>query len=152
EFLVESVVDRRIVNGRTEYYLKWEGYPHSENSWEPAENLDCDDLIANYLESLKNAKKKEAKKRLSTIPDTIPSKAKKFLEDDTEEQIGFERGLEPWKILGATDSPGHLMFLMQWKGTNLADLVPAKLANIRCPQVVIQFYEEHVAWHMASPA
>ncbi|XP_016948856.1 chromobox protein homolog 3 [Drosophila biarmipes] len=154
EFSVERVEDKRTVNGRTEYYLKWKGYPRSENTWEPVENLDCPDLIANFEESLKN-NKKETKKRLSTssTPDSIRSKRKSFLEDDTEEQkklIGFERGLEPSKILGATDSSGHLMFLMKWKGSDHADLVPAKLANIRCPQVVIQFYEERLTWHTGS--
>ncbi|XP_016984725.1 chromobox protein homolog 3 [Drosophila rhopaloa] len=154
EFSVERVEDKRTVNGRTEYYLKWKGYPRSENTWEPVENLDCPDLIANFEESLKN-NKKETKKRLSTssTPDSIRSKRKSFLEDDTEEQkklIGFERGLEPSKILGATDSSGHLMFLMKWKGSDHADLVPAKLANMRCPQVVIQFYEERLTWHTGS--
>lgn len=154
EFSVERVEDKRTVNGRTEYYLKWKGYPRSENTWEPVENLDCPDLIANFEESLKN-NKKETKKRLSTssTPESIRSKRKSFMEDETEEQkklIGFERGLEPSKILGATDSSGHLMFLMKWKGSDHADLVPAKLANIRCPQVVIQFYEERLTWHTGS--
>lgn len=154
EFSVERVEDKRTVNGRTEYYLKWKGYPRSENTWEPVENLDCPDLIANFEESLKN-NKKETKKRLSTssTPESIRSKRKSFLEDDTEEQkklIGFERGLEASKILGATDSSGHLMFLMKWKGSDHADLVPAKLANTRCPQVVIQFYEERLTWHTGS--
>lgn len=43
--------------------------------------------------------------------------------------------MEPEKILGATDAGGELMFLIKWKNTNDADVVPAKVANVKCPQV-----------------
>lgn len=45
---VEEIIGRRIRDGKVSYLIKWENYPPSENSWEPAENLnDCDELIAN---------------------------------------------------------------------------------------------------------
>lgn len=59
----------------------------------------------------------------------------------------FDSGLEPEKIIGATDINGELAFLVQWKNSNKAMLIPSKLARQKCPQLVIDFYEQRLAWH-----
>ncbi|XP_029176865.1 THAP domain-containing protein 2-like [Nylanderia fulva] len=63
---------------------------------------------------------------------------------------GFTRGLEADKILGSADDNGELMYLMQWKGVDVVDMVSAKEANVNCPQIVIRFYEDRLAWHKAK--
>ncbi|XP_008254791.3 chromobox protein homolog 5 isoform X1 [Oryctolagus cuniculus] len=156
EYVVEKVLDRRVVKGQVEYLLKWKGFSEEHNTWEPEKNLDCPELISEFMKKYKKMKegennkpreKSESTKRKSNFSnsaDDIKSKKKRESNDIAR---GFERGLEPEKIIGATDSCGDLMFLMKWKDTDEADLVLAKEANVKCPQIVIAFYEERLTWH-----
>ncbi|ERE84426.1 putative chromobox protein [Cricetulus griseus] len=110
EYVVEKVLDRRMVKGQVEYLLKWKGFSDAESA---------SDQLEQELHMVQS----------------------------NDIARGFERGLEPEKIIGATDSCGDLMFLMKWKDTDEADLVLAKEANVKCPQIVIAFYEERLTWH-----
>lgn len=158
EFSVEKILDRRVVNGKVEYYLKWKGYTAEDNTWEPEENLDCPDLIQAF-EDARKKKEKDAKEessskkpgRKSTASDDSKAPAAKRKSTAAEDKkIGFDRGLEPEEILGATDHNGQLMFLMKWKDAANADLVPAKQANVKCPQIVIKFYESRLTWQTSE--
>merc|ERR1712039_837958 len=123
EYTVEKVIDKRIgKNGKIEYLLKWKGYGDEDNTWEPKENLDCEDLMKAFEDKRKaeQAKKKAAgEKRKSGVLDGKKKKS------DDDRPRGFDRGLDPERIIGATDSSGELMFL-------------------------IKFYEERLTWHTSS--
>lgn len=145
EFIVEKILDKRVRNGVVEYYLKWKGYGDGDNTWEPETHLECSQLINEYE---KKAKEKTTKERKETGKKTPKKQSLDNPEMKDENSLtGFDQGFEPEKILGATNASGTLKFLMQWKGSEVQELVPASQANVLCPQVVIKFYEERLNWN-----
>jgi len=67
EYEVENILDKRKRGGGTEYLIKWLGYDDpSQNTWEPEENLDCQDAIdefeENYEKNKKNSRRRKRKK------------------------------------------------------------------------------------------
>ncbi|XP_059618410.1 chromobox protein homolog 1-like isoform X2 [Phlebotomus argentipes] len=193
EYQVESIIDRRVKKGRVEYYIKWEGYSAEDNTWEPIDNLDCQELIEEFEASRPSSSKDDSKDSISSKPrksgkrkgiddesddESVTKKAKKIpaSSDDSDKEgeteakkekpeksktkkpkstdsdnhrakNGDTKELVPETILGATDINGPLMFLIKWKGTDKAELIPAKEANIKFPQAVIAFYEQRLIWH-----
>lgn len=169
EYVVEKILDKRVRQGRVEYFLKWKGYPDSENTWEPEGNLGCPELIAEFEEKLKKDKggaakeekgaatKEPAKRARASANGAAEDGSKRKRKsaptpEQDERPRGFDRCLEPERIIGATDTSGELMFLIKWKDSDEADLVPARVANLKCPQVVIKFYEERLTWQSMGSA
>ena len=59
---------------------------------------------------------------------------------------GFGRGFEAEKIIAASFDTGRIFFSVKWKDSEIVDIVPAKEANLKIPELVIEFYEEHMEW------
>uniref|UniRef100_A0A8D2DTW8 Chromo domain-containing protein n=1 Tax=Sciurus vulgaris TaxID=55149 RepID=A0A8D2DTW8_SCIVU len=127
EYVVEKGLNRRVVKGKVEYLLKWKRFSDEDNTWEPEENLDCPDLIAEFLQSQETAHKTDKseggkRKADSDSKDKGEESKPKKKKEESGKPRGFARGLEPERIIGATDSSGELMFLMKWKNSDEADL------------------------------
>ena len=49
EYIVEKILDKRYdLNGKVYYLIKWKEYDSSNNTWEPVENIFCNDLIEEF--------------------------------------------------------------------------------------------------------
>ena len=54
---------------------------------------------------------------------------------------GYERRVEPSRILGAVTRDGQSYVLVQWQHTDVADLMPYDDIKFRYPQLLIRFME-----------
>merc|ERR1711915_423838 len=118
---------------------------------EPVAHLECKELIDEYEKnhggeegSASGVEKKRTSEPVKKKAAEDKSKSGNASKKVDSRPKGFARGLTVEKIIGATNDPGELYFLIKWKGSDEADLVPAKEANVKIPQVVIKFYEERL--------
>lgn len=128
-FVVEKIVDKRITSdGKVEYFIKWRGYPNSENTWEPEENCDCPKLMQKFEESRAKTKKRGGDKKPKV--------------EEIQKPRGYERGLPIEQIVGATDTKGDIFYLVKWQFCDEFDLVPGSELKQKNPEFIIDFYEK----------
>ncbi|XP_047025181.1 histone-lysine N-methyltransferase SUV39H2-like isoform X1 [Helicoverpa zea] len=50
EFIIEKILELKFEHGKEYFYIKWKGWPDSENTWEPIEHLDnCPSILKQFL-------------------------------------------------------------------------------------------------------
>ncbi|XP_061675371.1 chromobox protein homolog 3b [Syngnathoides biaculeatus] len=156
EYVVEKITRRRIFNGRVEYFLKWKGFTDADNTWEPEDNLDCPELIEEYLRNRLSPENEEGEQQFVpkeemteeteiSPPQLHHTQRRGDDPDSPAVRLGARPELEC--IIGSTDRRGELVFLVKWKDSGDVALLPAHEASARCPQAVIDFYEQKLTWH-----
>ena len=48
EWIVEEILDSKVINQKLQYLVKWEGFRIKHNSWEPWDNIHAPNLIAEF--------------------------------------------------------------------------------------------------------
>lgn len=48
-FQVEKIVGHRTIKGRRQFLVRWKGYNASSDSWENEKDLNCPNLIEDFL-------------------------------------------------------------------------------------------------------
>ncbi len=127
---VEKILDKRLINGKEEFLIKWKNIEN--NSWKTINELkDCQQMIEEYNGS-------------NELFNGFDRGFRPF----DREFCPFDRGFRPFKILGAKlDHKNQLLFLVMFKeDLTTAHLIPNHVLRQKCPQLLIKFYEKNILW------
>ena len=58
---IEAIMGDRMNSGKRQYFIKWVGYPESDNTWEDEANIYSEELKREYEESKRTQKPRTAK-------------------------------------------------------------------------------------------
>ena len=69
EYEVEAILNHETKNGKTKYYIKWKGYDHNENSWEPEAQLlpHAKEILQAYKEQYCLYPKKKRRRKTNKL-------------------------------------------------------------------------------------
>jgi len=74
QYEVKAIRSHRRNRCKLQYLIKWKGYPESDNTWEPVDNVQAPLLIRKYHETHPLEDKRPAKRaRVASSPPTLYS-------------------------------------------------------------------------------
>ena len=68
EWVVEDILDSKIINRKLQYLVKWKDFGVEHNSWEPRENVHTPDIIADFYRKHPGAARHIWSAEFSSLP------------------------------------------------------------------------------------
>ena len=68
EWIVEEILDSKVINRKLRYLVKWEGYGIEHNSWEPWDNVHAPELVVDFYRKHPGAARHVRAAIFQTIP------------------------------------------------------------------------------------
>ncbi|KAI9297574.1 chromo-domain-containing protein [Neoconidiobolus thromboides FSU 785] len=151
-YIVEAILEhKKIKRGGYQYLIKWQGFPHEENTWEDEDNILSKDLLDDYWKGKNKGKDSGSKTQISKKRKTTAENKDKDLEENGIELTHNypPEDLEDWESEVVEietierNSKGELIVYIVWKnGCHTSH--NSKVVNERCPQKIIEFYQNHL--------
>lgn len=91
---VEKIVSHRKKAGKTQYLLKWKGFPAAHNTWETAEGLSCEELLAEYWRLVNGQdEEEEPVEEKSSEPSVKKRKIVQTSKNSNDKEVDDDRSL-----------------------------------------------------------
>ena len=153
---IERIIDRRYINGKFEYKIKWEGYPMSQCTWEPLKNLEMAiELVEEYNNDhpIKNDTNKNSLNEITPKPKKknlnnsfINKKTRKSLSKESTKNKK-QKIEEDVKIVKNNLEQGRLMAVTEKRlknGEITKEYISTEELRKLNPWVLLDFYESKI--------
>ena len=168
---IEKILDRRLVNDKYEYKIKWEGYPLEQSTWEPIKNLEnAITLVEEYNkahpleiskkneetnntnnknevinnENKNNEEIKKEKKEIEPIEDNYEENSKILI---YENEITYKVDYSLKKVVRVKKLEGKLIAVVEKigeKGEKSEENIPTDELRKINPWILLEFYESKI--------
>eukprot|EP00033_Pygsuia_biforma_P001638 GCRY01001840.1.p1 GENE.GCRY01001840.1~~GCRY01001840.1.p1 ORF type:complete len:184 (+),score=18.75 GCRY01001840.1:70-621(+) len=170
EYEVEKIIGERKYRGKKQYKIKWVGYPEDEATWEDAAGIShLTTLIQDFnnkkrkAESQKDIRsQKKAKVEERESQEVCNSKESWYADNGQGEalpasvRVGFAHGDEVEMVDGAKMNEKKVLYLLvkwnrMYENQPMFTFIPAWMCHVRCPQLVIDYYEANLRFDAEEP-
>ncbi|KRZ70740.1 Chromobox -like protein 3, partial [Trichinella papuae] len=128
---IEEVVDRKVINKKVNYLVKYVDYPFCDKDWVPAESLKCISLIAEFESKRTTLDRTVSAQSSSKV--TKPRKGQETL------QSLIDRGYVPDKIIDSVDLTGEVMYLVKFLKSSKTGIFAERDVKEACPNLITKF-------------
>ncbi|CAK9797973.1 Chromobox protein homolog 5 [Anthophora quadrimaculata] len=161
DYEVEKIVGQRTIKGRRQFLVRWKGYGETSDTWEQEKDLNCPQLIEEFLDELTESEEDGKTKKSESTPklgknkvtkmEKKPRKTKNNMKKETEngKQIASDeekndkddqKEFEVEKIIEVHFKKNKTrQFLIRWKGFTSADDSWEPEENLNCPDLIEKF-------------
>lgn len=120
---VSKIIDHRRLKGKIYYRVRWENYSAKDDTWQMKENLNCNDLVKEYHDSLNDSIVKKEEAKLLAIEEAKSSNGEYEVES----------------IVGSKVFKGKTKYLIRWKNYDQSDDTWEFEDTLNCPELIRNF-------------
>lgn len=142
EYEVSKIVGHRTIKGRRQFLVRWKNYSESADTWENEKDLNCQELMEEYLSNEQEGKTPPKLKPKTEKSKKTKNNSKKAQNDDQNDKETLKE-FEVEKIIEVHfKKNGKRDFLIRWKGFSAADNTWEPEENLNCPELIDKFMQK----------
>ncbi|XP_011697020.1 PREDICTED: probable chromo domain-containing protein LHP1 [Wasmannia auropunctata] len=141
EYEVEKLMNIRTIKGRRQFLVRWFGYGESADTWENEKDLNCPELIEDFLE-----KEKEKEIKMTKTDKSKKSKNTSKKQAENDEQNSNDKETKEFEVERIIEvrfkKNGMKEFLIRWKGFSATDDTWEPEKNLNCAELISKFMQK----------